>query len=59
VNKMNQFPKDISDFSTFTYLFSPNLQMYLDFDMNDESFVIYMTEKSTPYRIIPKLLLNA
>lgn len=56
---MNQFPKDISDFSTFTYLFSPNLQMYLDFDMNDESFVIYMTEKSTPYRIIPKLLLNA
>lgn len=56
---MNQFPKDISDFSTFTYLFSPNLQMYLDFDMNDESFVIYQTEGCIPYRIIPKTLLNA
>ena len=51
---MNQFPKDISDFSTFTYLFSLNLQMYLDFDMNAESFVIYTTEDSKKYREIPK-----
>lgn len=32
VRRIKQFPKDISDFSGYLYLFTPNLQYYLDFD---------------------------
>lgn len=38
IRRINQFPMDISDFTSYLYLFSPNLQYYLDFDKADDCF---------------------
>ncbi len=32
IKRLKQFPMDIADFTGHFYLFSPNLQYYLDFD---------------------------
>eukprot|EP00347_Sterkiella_histriomuscorum_P010355 403376619 len=59
VRRIKQFPKDISDFSSYNYLFSPNLQFYLDLDVNDNCFQIKRTIDQTVYQEIPKGLLNS
>jgi hypothetical protein len=34
---------DMSELITFNYLFSPDLMMYLDYDINNKQFVIKET----------------
>ncbi|CDW84531.1 wd-40 repeat protein [Stylonychia lemnae] len=58
IRRIKQFPKDISDFSGYNYLFSPNLQYYLDFDFNDACYQIKKTIDQTIYREIPRGLLT-
>ncbi len=43
VSRIKQFPKDIADITAYLYIFSPNLQYYLDFDQNDSVFIIKKT----------------
>lgn len=40
VRRIQQFPMDLSECTYYNFLFSPNLMYYLDFDRNNESFVI-------------------
>jgi hypothetical protein len=49
---------DLSECTYSNFLFSPNLQYYLDYDKDDNMFVIKKTIDQSNYRIIPQGLMN-
>ena len=44
IRRIKQFPMDLSECTFVNYLFSPNLQYYLDYDKDDNIFLIKRTE---------------
>ncbi len=49
---------DICEFTSYLYLFSPNLQYYLDFDKSDDCFQIKKTLTQEVYREVPKGMMS-
>ncbi len=51
--RLKQFPSDLASICDANYLFSPNLMLYLDFDKDDNRYVIKHTLNQTIFKIIP------
>lgn len=43
IKRLKQFPMDLSESTYANFLFSPSLQYYLDYDKDDNIFVIKKT----------------
>ncbi|CDW78106.1 wd-40 repeat protein [Stylonychia lemnae] len=58
IRRLKQFPQDLSECTNANFLFSPNLQYYLDYDKDDNMFVIKTTFDQQNHRLIPQGLMN-
>eukprot|EP00347_Sterkiella_histriomuscorum_P016371 403353446 len=58
IRRIEDFSYDISEFSFHNYLFSPNLNYYLDFDVSEKIYKIVKADDNTLFRKIPVGILN-
>lgn len=58
VNRIKRFPFDLASCTFVNYLFSPNLQFYLDYNKQQKRFVIKRSADCTVFEEIPPGLMN-
>ena len=54
VKRMEQFCTDLTDYSYFNYIFTPNLKLYLDFSQSENRFTVRHTHDQSVFINIPQ-----
>jgi hypothetical protein len=54
VRRIEQFCTDLTDYSYFNYIFTPDLKLYLDFSRSENKFMIRSSFDQSIHVVIPE-----
>lgn len=59
MHRVRRFPKKLCEWTSVPYLFSPNFELQIDIDFNQQEFIIRRTKNEKTYLRIPSDLISA